>query len=74
MYTAYFLERLHRELPQVAANIQAISSVSGGSLASAAYVAFRREMLMDPGVQFWPRGTENTLRDHRSRTCARVLM
>jgi hypothetical protein len=41
IYTAYTLERLHRELPDVAAHLQAISSVSGGSLASAAYVARR---------------------------------
>jgi hypothetical protein len=41
IYAAYTLERLHRDLPDVAAHLQAISSVSGGSLASAAYVARR---------------------------------
>jgi hypothetical protein len=41
IYTAYALERLHRELPDVARELQAISSVSGGSLASAAYVSRR---------------------------------
>jgi hypothetical protein len=41
IYTAYTLERLHRDTPEVADHLQAISSVSGGSLASAAYVARR---------------------------------
>src|SRR4029078_9588112 len=41
IYTAYTFERLHRDLPDVAAHLQAVSSVSGGSLASAAYVARR---------------------------------
>ena len=41
IYTAYTLERLHRDTPDVADHLQAISSVSGGSLASAAYVARR---------------------------------
>jgi predicted acylesterase/phospholipase RssA len=41
IYTAYTLERVHRDLPEVGAHLQAISSVSGGSLASAAYVARR---------------------------------
>ena len=41
IYTAYTFERLHRDLPDVAVHLQAVSSVSGGSLASAAYVARR---------------------------------
>ncbi len=41
IYTAYTLERLHRDTPDVADHLQAVSSVSGGSLASAAYVARR---------------------------------
>ena len=41
IYTAYTLERLHRDTPEVADHLQAVSSVSGGSLASAAYVARR---------------------------------
>jgi predicted acylesterase/phospholipase RssA len=41
IYTAMTLEALGRDLPNVLANLQAIGSVSGGSLASAAYVASR---------------------------------
>lgn len=41
IYTAKTLARLHAELPSVAERINAISSVSGGSLASAAYIARR---------------------------------
>lgn len=41
IYAARTLERLDAELAHVAQGIQAISSVSGGSLASAAYIARR---------------------------------
>src|SRR5580698_2791971 len=41
IYTAFTLERLVRDEPDVANHLQAISSVSGGSLAAAAYVARR---------------------------------
>lgn len=41
IYTAFTLERLVREIPEVADHLQAMSSVSGGSLATAAYVALR---------------------------------
>lgn len=39
LYTALTLQRLAREFPEVARRLQAVSGVSGGSLASAAYVA-----------------------------------
>jgi predicted acylesterase/phospholipase RssA len=39
VYTALALRRLNEEYPQIAAQLQAISSVSGGSLANAAYIA-----------------------------------
>lgn len=41
IYTARTLERLERDFPALARNLQAISSVSGGSLANAAYVMER---------------------------------
>jgi hypothetical protein len=41
IYTAYTLERLNVEMGEIADHLQAISSVSGGSLASAAYIARR---------------------------------
>ena len=40
-YTAQTLEKLHEEFPRIAAKLNAISSVSGGSLATAAYVSRR---------------------------------
>lgn len=39
VYTALALERLNADFPDIARNIQAISSVSGGSLANAVYVS-----------------------------------
>ena len=41
IYTALTLQKLHAEFPHIASKVQAISSVSGGSLANAAYVARR---------------------------------
>ncbi len=41
IYTALTLERLHKEVPDVACGLEAISSVSGGSLANALYLADR---------------------------------
>ena len=41
IYTAFTLEKLHEDFPHIASQLQAISSVSGGSLANAAYVARR---------------------------------
>ena len=41
IYTAKTLLHLERELPELARRLQAISSVSGGSLGSAAYIARR---------------------------------
>lgn len=41
LYAALVLQKLGDEFPQIASNIQAISSVSGGSLASAVYIARR---------------------------------
>ncbi|RMH15817.1 MAG: hypothetical protein D6696_19725 [Acidobacteria bacterium] len=49
VYTAFTLARLHAEHPEVAASLQAISSVSGGSLANAAYLARRLD-----GDDDWP--------------------
>lgn len=40
-YTALTFQHLHRDEPEIASRLQAISSVSGGSLANAAYVARR---------------------------------
>lgn len=45
IFTAHALEALHRDLPDAACAIQAVSSVSGGSLANAVYVSKR---LADP--------------------------
>jgi len=39
VYAALTLQRLHRDLPDIAMQIQAISSVSGGSLANAVYIS-----------------------------------
>lgn len=39
VYTGLTLRRLSEDFPEIAAQVQAISSVSGGSLASAAYMA-----------------------------------
>ncbi len=41
IFTAEFLEQLHRTVPDVACGLQAIGSVSGGSLANAAYTSWR---------------------------------
>jgi predicted acylesterase/phospholipase RssA len=41
IYTALTLQKLHAEFPHIASKLQVISSVSGGSLANAAYVARR---------------------------------
>lgn len=38
LYTALTLQRLHREFPHVARRLEAVSGVSGGGVASAAYV------------------------------------
>lgn len=45
IYTAKTLEALAADLPEVSQNLQAIGSVSGGSLANAAYVADRIDAL-----------------------------
>jgi len=41
VYTALTLQKLHEEFPDIASKLNAISSVSGGSLATAAYVSKR---------------------------------
>jgi len=41
IYTALTLQKLHAEFPHIASKLQVISSVSGGSLPNAAYVARR---------------------------------
>jgi len=48
-YTALTLQHLHRDEPQIARRLEAISSVSGGSLANAAYVARRLQRDQDLG-------------------------
>lgn len=47
-YTALTLQHLHRDEPDLARRLEAISSVSGGSLANAAYVA--RRLRRDPSL------------------------
>ena len=43
VYAGLFFERLEKEHPEIAQELQAVSSVSGGSLATAAYVSRRLE-------------------------------
>ncbi len=43
VYAGLFFERLEKEHPEIARELQAVSSVSGGSLATAAYVSRRME-------------------------------
>jgi hypothetical protein len=59
VYAGYVLERLHRDLPEVAENLQAISSVSGGSLASASYISLRKQLHEGRGTSFWPTEPED---------------
>jgi hypothetical protein len=47
VYTGLALQRLHKERPAIAEQLQAISSVSGGSLASAAYLVRLLETAVD---------------------------
>lgn len=50
VYTALTLEALHEDFPLIASKLQAISSVSGGSLATAAYISRRyRDFISEPG-------------------------
>jgi hypothetical protein len=45
IYTAKTLQHLNKQNPEIARNLQLISSVSGGSLASAAYIAAKSKKI-----------------------------
>jgi predicted acylesterase/phospholipase RssA len=65
IYTALTLQALHRDFPEIALNLQAISSVSGGSLGSAAYVAERYRQARNTASrpQPWQQLVDDTSRD-----------